>query len=246
MKKKVILFVLASFLIMGAVSAASIWGTYKGMQIIRLTVDGVPVKVSDAPAVSMDGRTMIPIYLLKEAGIQYSWDQKNQTVNIIPSKGIASSVNNGNTDQIKAIVEAADFYIALENLGSMLTGLGNHLSLVFEGNNLGKGIKPDYTRLNFIIDSYNNYVNGIEAKKFVLSNQGVNISKANDILTHYYNSIESYKLAFAGMDNFINNQSEINFNNYLNNSSAGSDSAYNGMVICNDEYNAMIKRALNY
>ncbi|MEX1031172.1 MAG: stalk domain-containing protein [Paenibacillaceae bacterium] len=58
-------------------SAATLWGTYKGNQIIRISVDGVPVKVSDAPAVLMDGRTMIPIYLLNEAGIKYSWDQKN-------------------------------------------------------------------------------------------------------------------------------------------------------------------------
>lgn len=84
MKRKVlILTVLLSLIFMGVVSAASLWGNYKGNQVIRLTVDGVPVKVSDVPAVSLNGRTMIPIYLLKEAGINYSWDQKNQTVNII-------------------------------------------------------------------------------------------------------------------------------------------------------------------
>lgn len=83
MKKKVLsLAIILSVLFVGSVSAASLWGTYKGKQIIRLTVDGVPVKVSDAPAVSMDDRTMIPIYLLQQAGINYTWDQKNQTVDV--------------------------------------------------------------------------------------------------------------------------------------------------------------------
>lgn len=54
MKKKVLLLIIASFMITGVVSAASLWGTYKGNQIIRLTVDGNAVKVSDAPAVLME------------------------------------------------------------------------------------------------------------------------------------------------------------------------------------------------
>lgn len=67
----------------GAVSAASFWGTYKGNPVVRLTVDGVPIKVSDVPAINYNNRTMIPIYLLKQAGIEYEWDGKNQSVNII-------------------------------------------------------------------------------------------------------------------------------------------------------------------
>lgn len=96
MNKKILpLVVILSLLFVGSVSAASLWGTYKGKQIIRLTVDGKPIKVSDAPAVSMDGRTMIPVYLLQQAGINYSWDQKTQTVNI-------SSNSNSNFDPAQA------------------------------------------------------------------------------------------------------------------------------------------------
>ncbi|WP_274366081.1 trypsin-like peptidase domain-containing protein [Paenibacillus thermotolerans] len=81
--KKVIAIVLASLLFAGVASASSLWGTYKGNNIIRLTVDGAPVKVSDVPVISYQGRTMVPIYLLKEAGINYTWDQKNQTVDVV-------------------------------------------------------------------------------------------------------------------------------------------------------------------
>mgnify|MGYP001415177953 CR=1 FL=1 len=93
MKKKVFLLsVAASVLFAGVASAASVWGTYKGKDIIRLTVDGTPVKVSDAPAVAMDGRTMIPIYLLQQAGVSYSWDSKTQTVDIT-KKDESTNVN---------------------------------------------------------------------------------------------------------------------------------------------------------
>lgn len=82
MKKKILLIVFLSMLFGGVVSAASLWGTFKGNQVIRLSVDGVPVKVSDVPAILYNGRTMIPIYLLQQAGIEYEWDATNQTVNI--------------------------------------------------------------------------------------------------------------------------------------------------------------------
>ncbi|GIO13579.1 hypothetical protein J19TS2_31340 [Cohnella xylanilytica] len=101
MKKKVALIVVASMLFGGAVSAASLWGTYKGNQIIRLTLNGSPVSVSDVPAVSLNGRTMIPIYLLKQAGVSYSWDQSKQTVDI-KSGSSSSGSNNTSIDQIAA------------------------------------------------------------------------------------------------------------------------------------------------
>lgn len=83
MKKKIVIATtVLSLAIAGVVSAASIWGTYKGNDIIRLTVGGDPIKVSDVPAISYNDRTMIPIYLLKQAGIDYTWDQKNKTVDI--------------------------------------------------------------------------------------------------------------------------------------------------------------------
>ena len=45
-------------------------------------MNGVPTEVSDVPAINMDGRTMIPIYLLQQAGIEYTWDNDTRTVDI--------------------------------------------------------------------------------------------------------------------------------------------------------------------
>ncbi len=94
MKKKILITALMGSVLFGGIVGAagsSIWGTYKGNEIVRLTVDGVPVKVSDVPAINYEGRTMIPIYLLQQAGIEYEWDQKNKTVNVKNSKSVAVS-----------------------------------------------------------------------------------------------------------------------------------------------------------
>lgn len=138
MKKKVLLLIIASFMITSVVSAASLWGTYKGNQIIRLTVDGVPIKVSDAPAVLMDSRTMIPIYLLKEAGIVYSWDQKNQTVNIVSQKAV----------EVVAKPEPEDIKVTIKDVYKQSVAIGYVEGLDYNGNSVCTGsgvmIYPNY------------------------------------------------------------------------------------------------------
>lgn len=86
MKTKILLSVVISFMFMGVVSAASLWGTYKGNTIIRVLVDGKQIKEPAVPAVSFGGKIMIPIDVLKDSGINYTYDQKNLTVNLISPK----------------------------------------------------------------------------------------------------------------------------------------------------------------
>jgi S1-C subfamily serine protease len=140
MKKKVLLLIIASFMITGVVSAATLWGTYKGNQIIRISVDGVPVKVSDAPAVLMDGRTMIPIYLLNEAGIQYSWDQKNQTVNIVSQKAV-EVVAEPKPDTLEKLT-IKDIYKQSVGIIGYVDGLDNNGDSVCTGS--GVMVYPNY------------------------------------------------------------------------------------------------------
>lgn len=113
MRKKVLLLTaILSLFFVGVVSAAGLWGNYKGKAVIRLTVDNVPVKITDAPAVSMDGRTMVPLYLLQQAGISYNWDQKNQTVNINTKSNQSNSgfsIPNISKDAKAANVEFVEY-----------------------------------------------------------------------------------------------------------------------------------------
>lgn len=91
MKRKILFLAIVGLLCMSAVVyAGSLWGQYKGNDIIRLTVNGSAVKVSDVPAINYNNRTMVPIYLLQQAGINYSWDQKNKTVDIESSSPSSS------------------------------------------------------------------------------------------------------------------------------------------------------------
>ncbi|NBC73458.1 hypothetical protein [Paenibacillus sacheonensis] len=101
MKKKVISLTIAGVVALsGVVSAASMWGTYKGNDIIKITVDGRPllVKTGDVPGMSFNGRTMIPINLLKYAGVTYTWNQSTKTVDIhkTTTEPATSSVNPSN------------------------------------------------------------------------------------------------------------------------------------------------------
>ncbi|MBM7564309.1 hypothetical protein JOC55_001250 [Paenibacillus sacheonensis] len=101
LKKKVISLTIAGVVALsGVVSAASMWGTYKGNDIIKITVDGRPllVKTGDVPGMSFNGRTMIPINLLKYAGVTYTWNQSTKTVDIhkTTTEPATSSVNPSN------------------------------------------------------------------------------------------------------------------------------------------------------
>lgn len=85
MKKKVIaLGIVASMLFGGAVSAAttSLWGKYKGNDIVRVQYNGTTVSYKDVPAISYNGRVMIPVTMLSSVGVSYTWDQVNKTIKL--------------------------------------------------------------------------------------------------------------------------------------------------------------------
>lgn len=80
--KRVSAFVLMFGLIMGSVSASSINGDFNGNPIVKLTSDGYAVPVEDTPAIIYEGRTMVPIYMLKNLGADVTWDGNTYTVDV--------------------------------------------------------------------------------------------------------------------------------------------------------------------
>jgi hypothetical protein len=86
MNKKISIILFSSLLFCSVVSATSLWGTYKGNSIVKITKNGNPIKISDVPAMSYNGRTMIPIYLLKQFGLNFQYDAKQQTINVTSSQ----------------------------------------------------------------------------------------------------------------------------------------------------------------
>jgi hypothetical protein len=242
-KKKIILIVMASFLLTGVVSAASLWGSYKGNAIIKVNVNDKQYTTKGVPPVSLNGQVMIPLNILKQLGITYTYDSKKMTANITKPEPEIVYIDNGenanDVELLKAYVKAADYYKGLSNLGDMINGLSGHLSLVFDGDSLGYGTKPDYARLNRIIDSYNFYANDFDNKQKQFNNYNIDLSMASKILDLYSNALDAYKKSFAGMDGYVLTHSETNFDNYLDNSKKGSDSS------SDTQYNVMISIALN-
>lgn len=82
MKKKIGLLVAAGFILMGTVSAASLWGSYKGNPVIKVNMAGTEVKYDKVPAFASGGQVMIPITTLKNLGVKYTYDSKKLTANI--------------------------------------------------------------------------------------------------------------------------------------------------------------------
>lgn len=86
MKKKIILLTLIGLLAVGGVvSAASLWGTYKGYAKVRLTLGGQAIATQGTPAINFQGSTMLPLSALKSAGVTYTYDAKKQTVDLKPA-----------------------------------------------------------------------------------------------------------------------------------------------------------------
>ncbi|MNO54444.1 hypothetical protein D3C76_449170 [compost metagenome] len=232
MKKKILLVTLSCLLLFsGVVNAANIWGTYKGNQIIRLTVNGDPVKVSDVPAISYNGRTMIPIYLLQQAGINYSWDQFNQTVNITGNK-------ESNYNQIKTYVQKADTFQKLKALGELIAGLSDGYSLAYQGIQLDSNPSENFIKmnkeLNDAINYYNDWVNKLGSDPLY-----------SNILSSYYKSLDYYKIVDSELNDFYLNRDNASFVSYLNNSDLGFKSAGEGRINAMNQYTFYINLALN-
>lgn len=109
MKKKIALFVLFSMMVMGVVSAANINGTYKGKPIVNVVAGGKDLAVTDAPAVIMDGRTMVPISLLKQLGVGVVWDQESYSA-IITMPETKPVVSEDKSSVYKKAAFLADYY----------------------------------------------------------------------------------------------------------------------------------------
>lgn len=86
MKKKISLaIVILSLVFTGVVSAASLWGSYKGSPIVRVKINGA-VHKSAVPAISFNSQTYLPLNVLDKSGIKYKFDKKNQTLEINQDK----------------------------------------------------------------------------------------------------------------------------------------------------------------
>lgn len=242
LKKKVIgLAVVASLMLTGVVSAASMWGSYKGNDIIRITSNGSPVKTSDVPAISYNGRTMVPINMLAQLGIGYNWDQKNKTLDVIVNNTAIepSELNSSDILIIKGFIKTANFFNKLESLGDMITDLSNTYSLAFQemnSDNINTYFKTANTHLDGVIDSYNSIIG--DSKNY-------SDNTIQGILNDYYAAIDYYKNVDTYLNKYFYSKLDSDFDNYLDNSKNGFNISFNAKKRALSGYNKYISLAVN-
>jgi hypothetical protein len=105
--KRTLLFILA-FLMFGTIAgASSINGDYKGNPIVNVVVNG-KVVVTDVPAITLDGTTLIPLRAASEAlGATVTWDGTSYTANISRSGAIQANNSGGKANTV-ALMKTAN------------------------------------------------------------------------------------------------------------------------------------------
>ncbi|WP_054955281.1 stalk domain-containing protein [Paenibacillus dakarensis] len=193
MKRKVLIATISlSVLFVGVVSAASLWGTYKGNNIIRVTSEGKQLRVGDVPAISYNGRTMIPINMLNQIGVSYTWDSKNQTVDV-NTQNVTTILNTKN------YIIAADIFKSLEDVGEELRIVSQVFDHTVTAQAADIPLRDDFTkRLNNAINSYNSMVDNATVKMY-----GLTVPEINTILNQYNESINDLKANLAVVNKMI-------------------------------------------
>ncbi|OMF00251.1 hypothetical protein BK124_11365 [Paenibacillus amylolyticus] len=237
MKKKILLVFMVSMLFAGVVSAASIWGTYKGNQIIRITSNGVPLQTPDVPAISFNGRTMIPINLLGQLGVGYTWDSKNQTVDVKINQYPNSAPNNSSDQRMKENVIIANNFKSLEDLGNTISLLSNGYSLAYQSIDMNYKVYETLTdankKLNSTIDMYNSTQKNLTSPIY------------SNILNEYFKALDSFKKTDTAISKFANSKSKTDFDNYLNNSKDGTTTSSMARFQAGQEYRKYIYSVIN-
>ncbi|WP_261303420.1 copper amine oxidase N-terminal domain-containing protein [Paenibacillus andongensis] len=98
-KKKIIVTMILFLCFTGVVSASSIHGEYNGDPIVNVLFGAKELQVEDVPATIRDGRTLVPLYLLKQTGASVAWDSEKYNVDLAipnPMKDFASNIHSFN------------------------------------------------------------------------------------------------------------------------------------------------------
>lgn len=66
----------------GAAAATSFNGNFEGSAIVKLFANGKEVIASDVPAIIYKDRTVIPVYLLKQLGVNVTWHSDTYSVDV--------------------------------------------------------------------------------------------------------------------------------------------------------------------
>lgn len=150
--KKIILVIMMLVLLATIANAASVNGNFEGNPIIKMKSNGKILPVGDVPAILYNGRTMVPIGMLRNLGATVEWDQKTQSVDVrLPA--ITETITAIDTlDDLRSFVESAkqisknngiilsSYNVVTDEYGTFLKAVyapPSHLSNEQQVNNIG-------------------------------------------------------------------------------------------------------------
>lgn len=173
MKRKIVFIIVASFMFMGVVSAASQWGNYKGFAIVKAFVSGKEFTTKSTPPILVNGQAMVPLSLLKTAGVPYTYDSKKMTVNVNksaapadPLKGVLKTLGDVHFSMIGGKTTAYVYFVRIDDEDSdwsLIDGKFQQLAKLNADNIEVRYIDEDGGELGTISIArsiYNDYQNG--------------------------------------------------------------------------------------
>lgn len=233
-KKKLIIFTLVLSLLLSGTVFASVNGTFKGYSIINVKVNDKYIN-SDVPAISLEGRTMVPLRFVSESlGANVEWDAKTFTASISSGTG----GNNKSIETLKFYSEVSNFYQSLSQLGKMLGDLNSNLSLALD--QIISDNKKDFLdnvnneNFNYIIESYNNKLGLANSMINRASVHNLNITDINAILSNYSDSIDYYKIAINNLYDYYYTKSNNYGTSFVNNNYNGGTISLDGVKIADN------------
>ena len=249
MKKKVlVLSVILTLLFSGVVVAASMYGEFEGYPIVKVKSNGMTLIEEGTPAVSWNGRVMVPIYMLRQLGADVSWDQQTQSVNVNFSATSSGSFNDINN--LKFYTKVMDEYNKLRILGDLVTGLSESLSLAYNAILLDYQVEnrlnASNNDINGVVESYNHTLNVVNSLYKEAITYNINLNSMDTILNGYYDAIEEYKKAYTALENYYKYNVQEYYGQYFSASKNGFDIAFSAKLKASLEYDIFYNLIQNY
>jgi hypothetical protein len=223
MKRKISILAIILFLFCSTVFASSINGDYKGNPVVKVLNNGVEVTADDTPAMILENRTMVPIYLLKKLGVSVDWNQDNYSVNVAFSNG-------QNTDYKKQIM-ASDFFVYMQNATRYIDAFGGLMDQFYSTENAKGFSSKDYDTLTtYMNDTYNKLTELIN--KYNAIYLKINAADANEA----FKNIDDIKTIVSILQDAFIDMTAWKMAKYENNNSPD---------IYNQSYNSYLTKAQN-
>lgn len=144
--KKIGLVIIMIVLLATVANAASINGEFEGNPIIKMKSNGKALAVEDVPAILYNGRTMVPVGVLRDLGVTVEWDQKTQSVDVAVNASKNEPIPVQSFDPVqktKEIISSGGGGVTLVEVAGQMTAVTYFSSI--------NGFNSDWNKITAII-----------------------------------------------------------------------------------------------